>query len=69
MTAGRIVDESIVDALCVKLSNPKTSLRDKYRVLFSLRNIAGEAARQALAEGVRLDKAAVHPVLCLPRAS
>ena len=41
----------MVEALRVKLLSPKTSLPQKYRVLFSLRNIAGEAARQALAEG------------------
>ncbi len=51
MTAGRHVDDTVVEALRLKLLSPKTSLPQKYRVLFSLRNIAGEAARQALAEG------------------
>ena len=51
MTAGRLVDDTVVEALRLKLLSPKTSLPQKYRVLFSLRNIAGEAARQALAEG------------------
>eukprot|EP00798_Chlamydomonas_sp_ICE-L_P024280 gene24280-9879_t len=42
------VDAETIDNLRAKLTAPDTDLAEKYRVLFSLRNIAGEAAHQAM---------------------
>ncbi|GFR42487.1 hypothetical protein Agub_g3282 [Astrephomene gubernaculifera] len=50
MTAPPLVevDESVVLDLKQKLLDPKTTLPEKYRVLFSLRNVKGAAAHDAL---------------------
>lgn len=52
MVAERIVSDKVIEELRGKLTDASTSLPHKYRVLFSLRNIKGEAAREALAAGV-----------------
>lgn len=44
-------DEAVVAGLLEKLRNPATSLPSKYRILFSLRGIAGETAHAAMLEG------------------
>ena len=44
-------DESVLASLAAKLLDPASPLPLKYRVLFSLRNLPGEAARAALASG------------------
>ena len=41
----------VVSALQAKLVAPGTTLAQKYRVLFSLRNVKGEQAHQALETG------------------
>lgn len=48
-------DDAVVQGLLDKLRNPATSLPAKYRILFSLRGIAGPAAHAAMLEGARLD--------------
>ena len=55
MVAPSLVDapDATVQALERKLTDPKTTLAAKYRVLFSLRNIRGEAAHRALMTGER----------------
>lgn len=55
MVAPTLVDapDHVVQALERKLTDPGTSLAAKYRVLFSLRNIRGEAAHRALMTGER----------------
>lgn len=40
-----------VSRLRAKLLDPNTSLPEKYRVLFSLRNLAGKEAHEALLTG------------------
>lgn len=45
------VDESVVLDLKQKLLDPKTTLPEKYRILFSLRNVKGAAAHDALTLG------------------
>lgn len=54
MVAAKAVDAAIVAALQSKLVQPDTTLSQKYRVLFSLRNIPGPAAGQAIVEGTGL---------------
>ena len=54
MVAAKAVDAAIVAALQSKLVQPDTTLSQKYRVLFSLRNIPGSAAGQAIVEGTGL---------------
>lgn len=54
MGAERVASEAVVVELKGKLTDAGTSLPHKYRVLFSLRNIKGEAAREALAAGACL---------------
>ena len=54
MVAARAVDADIVAALQHKLVQPGTFLSQKYRVLFSLRNIPGPAAEEAIVEGTGL---------------
>ena len=44
-------DSTVVQALQAKLVAPSTSLPQKYRVLFSLRGIAGEEAHAAMLQG------------------
>jgi hypothetical protein len=43
--------EEVVQRLQQKLQADDTSLPDKYRALFSLRNVAGTEATQALTKG------------------
>lgn len=45
--------DATVASLESKLLNTNTSLSDKYRILFSLRNIAGHAAHQAMLQGLK----------------
>lgn len=47
----REVEPHVVEALQRKLKDPKTSLAQRYRVLFSLRNIQGSKAHAAMLEG------------------
>ena len=51
MVSANMADENVVASLRHKLVHPETSLSQKYRVLFSLRNIPGPAAEQAIVEG------------------
>jgi hypothetical protein len=44
-------DDEVVQALLNKLRRPDTDLPAKYRVLFSLRSIAGPGAHAAMLEG------------------
>jgi hypothetical protein len=55
-----------VTALEAKLRSPETSLPEKYRVLFSLRNIEGPAAHEALALGA-WDRQGGRAAACAPR--
>lgn len=41
----------VIGALEAKLTDPTSTLAQKYRVLFSLRNLAGEQAHRALEAG------------------
>ena len=43
--------EGVVEELRLKLTQPGISLPEKYRVLFSLRNLKGSSAHQALVQG------------------
>lgn len=54
MVATKAVDADIVAALRYKLVQPGTSLSQKYRVLFSLRNIPGTDSGEAIIEGTSL---------------
>lgn len=51
MTELRIVDPHVVESLQNKFVAPTTSLPEKYRILFSLRNIAGKEAHDAMLMG------------------
>jgi len=53
MVSAKTADDTVVAALRHKLVQPDTSLSQKYRVLFSLRNIPGSAAEEAIVEGTR----------------
>ena len=44
-------DPAVVADLTRKLVDPATTLPEKYRVLFSLRNVKGQAAQDALVQG------------------
>lgn len=44
-------DAAVVEGLLQKLRNPETGLAVKYRILFSLRGIAGPEAHAAMLEG------------------
>ncbi|KAI7844634.1 hypothetical protein COHA_001724 [Chlorella ohadii] len=46
-------DDSVVAGLLAKLKDPDTNLPAKYRILFSLRGIAGPAAHAAMLEGLK----------------
>ncbi|KAI3436262.1 hypothetical protein D9Q98_002315 [Chlorella vulgaris] len=46
-------DDEVVQALLNKLRRPDTDLPAKYRVLFSLRSIAGPGAHAAMLEGLK----------------
>lgn len=54
MTVSQLVDadEAVVHDLQQKLIDSNTTLPEKYRVLFSLRNVKGAAAYDALELGV-----------------
>lgn len=41
----------VIEDLRQKLTDPTSSLPEKYRVLFSLRNVKGPLAHQALLQG------------------
>lgn len=66
--------DGVLDALSNKLLTADCSLPEKYRVLFSLRNLPGEQARKALAGGescamqTALSRHVSHhaPSACLP---
>lgn len=45
------VDPAVVADLRAKLVDPATALPEKYRVLFSLRNVKGHEAHEALTQG------------------
>jgi hypothetical protein len=51
MAILRDADEAVIAALKSKLQNCSTSLPEKYRILFSLRNLKGPAAHDALQTG------------------
>lgn len=51
MVALKEVDGEIVANLERKLQMETTSLPEKYRILFSLRNIKGEGAHRAMLKG------------------
>lgn len=51
MGLEREVDPAVVRSLRQKLADPAVSLQQKYRVLFSLRNIAGSEAHEAMLLG------------------
>lgn len=44
-------DDAVVQSLLDKLRSPDTTLPAKYRILFSLRSIAGPTAHAAMLEG------------------
>ena len=56
MLIEREADLAVVDALRRKLLCASTSLSQKYRVLFSLRNISGAAAHEAMMDGELLSE-------------
>lgn len=58
------IPEAAIEALLSKLVNPNSSLSEKYRVLFSLRNLSGSASHGALLQG-RLQLIDTHR-LCTP---
>lgn len=51
MATLRDADDAVIAALKSKLQNCSTSLPEKYRILFSLRNLKGPAAHDALQTG------------------
>lgn len=51
MAELREVDPGVVKLLREKLADPSTTLPEKYRILFSLRNIAGKHAQEAMLLG------------------
>lgn len=51
MTALKEVSDDVVKSLETRLKDTSTSLSDKYRILFSLRNIKGESAHKAMLTG------------------
>jgi hypothetical protein len=59
MTAPLVSAEpALVESLRLKLSDDGAGLPEKYRVLFSLRNVAGPAAQEALELGARAPRPA-----------
>jgi deoxyhypusine monooxygenase len=54
MTTLREVDAATTATLQAKLADPTTSLPMKYRILFSLRNIAGKSAHEAMLLGMKV---------------
>ncbi|KAA6425385.1 MAG: deoxyhypusine hydroxylase [Trebouxia sp. A1-2] len=55
MVSAKVSDDTLVARLHRKLVHPHTSLSQKYRVLFSLRNMPGSAAEEAIVEGKRAE--------------
>ncbi|DBB09843.1 hypothetical protein WJX82_010128 [Trebouxia sp. C0006] len=53
MVSAKVSDDTVVAGLRRKLVHPHTSLSQKYRVLFSLRNMPGSAAEAAIVEGLK----------------
>ena len=51
MGAHHHADAAVVEALRRKLGDPSTTLPQKYRVLFSLRNLQGQEAHAAMLQG------------------
>lgn len=51
MVAAKQADAKTVAVLRQKLTQPNTTLSQKYRILFSLRNIAGPDAEEAMLQG------------------
>ena len=66
MVAAKAVGADTVAALRCKLLQSDTSLSRKYRILFSLRNIPGAAAEEAIVAG-RSDLELATPVQATPR--
>ncbi len=64
MPASELInaDEEVVAGLAAKLVDPAVSLPERYRVLFSLRNVKGKAAHDALALGAGAGQAAGGPI-------
>lgn len=54
MPAQATASPAVVSALQVKLLDPATSLPHKYRILFSLRSVAGAEAEAAILRGAHL---------------
>lgn len=50
-------DPAVVADLARKLMDPATNLPEKYRVLFSLRNVKGQAAQDALVQALKDESA------------
>ncbi len=61
MGVDRQADPAVVEALRCKLVGGSTSLAQKYRVLFALRNISGVKAHEAMLEGEHPPRNASHP--------
>lgn len=51
MVAAKTADPATVAVLRQKLANPATTLSQKYRILFSLRNVPGSDAEEAMLLG------------------
>ena len=51
MGGMREADPAVVAKLREKIVNPETTLSQKYRILFSLRNLAGAEAHEAMLLG------------------
>ena len=62
MVAATQADAKTVAVLRQKLTRPNTTLSQKYRILFSLRNIAGPDAEEAMLQGTtnKCQTAALH---------
>lgn len=52
MVSLHTVDPSVVEKLEQALVQQSTPLSDKYRILFSLRNISGDEAHRAMLKGM-----------------
>jgi hypothetical protein len=55
----------VVDSLLQNLKNPATSLSQKYRILFSLRNLKGAESQAALIEGEEHRSHALRISICI----
>jgi len=63
------VSPEAVASLEAKLRSPETSLPEKYRVLFSLRNIQGPEAHEALSLGALIAFSSVRHAIAPPAAA